>query len=124
MAQAPLVLIVDDEQALRELICDLLTDVGYRTATATNGAAAFDSMRCAAPDLILLDVAMPIMDGLTFLRRHRADQHRPSVPVVIMSAERREVEARQLGAAQFVSKPFDLDHLLSVIEHCLPPEVR
>jgi two-component system, OmpR family, KDP operon response regulator KdpE len=121
MAQPPLVLIVDDDQMLRDMLRDLLDDVGYRTVTASNGAAGLDTLRRAAPDLVLLDVAMPVMDGLTFLRRRSAEDCRPTVPIVVMSAQSREAEARLLGAQQFVSKPFDLDNLLDVVDRCLHP---
>lgn len=119
MTQPPLVLIVEDDQSLRDMLADLLDGSGYRTVTATDGAAGLDTLRRAAPDLVLLDVAMPIMDGLTFLRRRSAEACRPTVPVVVMSAQRRESEVRTLGAQQFISKPFDLDDLLCVIDHYL-----
>lgn len=119
MARPPLVLIVDDDRTLRDMLRDLLEDAGYRTATASDGADGLDALCRAAPDLVLLDVAMPVMDGLTFLRRRRDEKCRPTVPVVVMSAQQRELEARTLGAQQFISKPFDLDDLLCVIDECL-----
>ena len=121
MTQLPLVLIVEDDQSLRDMLSDLLDGSGYRTVTASDGAAGLDTLRRAAPDLVLLDVAMPIMDGLTFLRRRSDEACRLTVPVVVMSAQQRESEARKLGAQQFISKPFDLDDLLGVIDRCLHP---
>ena len=121
MARPPLVLIVDDDQTLRDLLRELLEDAGYRTVTASDGAAGLDALCRAAPDLVLLDVSMPIMDGLTFLLRRSEEACRPPVPVVVMSAQQRESEARQLGAQQFVSKPFDLDVLLGVVDRCVGP---
>ena len=119
MTQPPLVLIVEDDRSLRDMLADLLDGSGYRTVTASDGAAGLDTLRRAAPDLVLLDVAMPVMDGLTFLRRRSDEACRPTVPVVVMSAQQRESEARTLGARQFISKPFDLDDLLCVIDQCL-----
>ena len=119
MNQPPLVLIVEDDQSLRDMLSELLGSSGYRTVTVSDGAAGLDTLRRAAPDLVLLDVAMPVMDGLTFLRRRSDEACRPTVPVVVMSAQQRESEARTLGAQQFISKPFDLDELLCVIDHCL-----
>src|SRR5689334_20823350 len=119
MIQAPLVLIVEDDQSLRDMLSELLSGSGYRTMTASDGAAGLDTLRRVAPDLVLLDVSMPVMDGLTFLRRRSAEACRPTVPVVVMSAQQRESEARILGAQQFISKPFDLDDLLGVIGRCL-----
>jgi DNA-binding response OmpR family regulator len=119
MTQPPLVLIVDDDQMLRDMLHDFLDDVGYQTMTASDGAAGLDMLGQAAPDLVLLDVSMPVMDGLTFLRRRREERCRLTVPIVVMSAQHHGAEARQLGAQQFVSKPFDLDELLGVIDRCL-----
>jgi CheY-like chemotaxis protein len=119
MTKPPLVLIVEDDQSLRDMLADLLRGSGYRTVTASDGAAGLDTLRRAAPDLVLLDVAMPVMDGLTFLRRRSDEACRPTVPVVVMSAQQRESEARTLGAQHFISKPFDLDDLLSAIDRCL-----
>lgn len=119
MIQPPLVLIVEDERSLRDMLSELLSGSGYRTVTASDGAAGLDTLRRAGPDLVLLDVSMPVMDGLTFLRRRSDEACRPTVPVVVMSAQPRELEARTLGAQQFISKPFDLDDLLSVIGQCL-----
>jgi CheY-like chemotaxis protein len=119
MFQPPLVLIVEDDQSLRTMLSDLLGASGYRTLTANDGAAGLDTLRRAAPDLVLLDVSMPVMDGLTFLRRRSEEACRPTVPVVVMSAQRRAIEARRLGAQQFISKPFELDDLLGVIDRCL-----
>lgn len=119
MIQPPLVLIVEDDQSLRDILSDLLGDRGYRTVTANDGAAGLDMLRRAAPELVLLDVSMPVMDGLAFLRRRSEEACRPTVPVVVMSAQQRGSEARTLGARQFISKPFDLDDLLSIIDRCL-----
>ena len=119
MTQRPLVLIVEDERSLRDMLADLLDGSGYRTVTASDGADGLDRLRRAAPDLVLLDVTMPVMDGLTFLRRRSDEACRPTVPVVVMSAQQRETEARSLGAQQFLSKPFNLDDLLCAIDRCL-----
>jgi CheY-like chemotaxis protein len=119
MTQAPLVLIVEDDRSLRDMLADLLDGSGYRTVTANDGAAGLDTLRRVAPDLVLLDVTMPVMDGLTFLRRRSDEACQPTVPVVVMSAQQCESEARTLGARQFISKPFNLDDLLCVIDRCL-----
>ena len=124
MAQAPLVLIVDDDQDLRDLIREMLIDAGYRAVTAANGSIGLATLRSDEPDLVLLDVAMPVMDGLTFLRQRSDEACRLAVPVVVMSAENREAETRRLGAQQFVAKPFDIDDLVGVVERWLRPVTR
>jgi CheY-like chemotaxis protein len=124
MTQPPLVLIVEDDPSLRDMLSDVLDGSGYRTVTANDGAAGLDTLRRAAPDLVLLDVAMPIMDGLTFLRRRSEEACRPTVPVVVMSAHQRESEVRMLGAQQFIAKPFELDDLLGVVDRCLNPPMH
>jgi len=116
MTASPLVLVVDDDLALRDLIHQVLVDVGYRTIMAADGAAALRIIRRTDLDLVLLDVNMPVMDGLAFLRQ-RSDEHcHLTVPVVVMSAEDREAEARRVGAADFLPKPFDIDALLDLVE--------
>jgi CheY-like chemotaxis protein len=121
MAQPPLVLIVEDDHSLRDMLPELLHDMEDRTVTASDGAAGLDMLCRAAPDLVLLDVAMPIMDGLTFVRR-RSEEGVPTDRAGGGHVGRhRESEARKLGAQQFVSKPLNLDVLLDVVGRCVGP---
>ena len=101
------VLVVDDVDDARDLLARLLRRAGYRAVTAADGEAALAAVDAEDPDLVLLDLMMPGMDGLEVLRRLRADARRRDVTVVMFTAvaDRRCVaEARQLGAADYVVK--------------------
>ena len=117
MSQAT-ILVVDDERVIRSLICDVLRDAGYRTIAADNGATATEVTDSEHPDLIVLDLQMPVMDGWTFCRQFRTNGH--ATPVVIVSAHGATRAQRELQAAGAVEKPFDPDHLLKVVHSLVP----
>ncbi len=107
---------VDDDLDIAELVRLALTDEGFDVVTATNGAAALDVAHESPPDLVLLDMRMPIMDGWTFARRYRAEPP-PRAPIVVMTAARDAAErAAEIDADGFLSKPFSLDELFGVID--------
>jgi CheY-like chemotaxis protein len=110
------VLVVDDDQSIRQLIEDALTDEGYTVRTVAGGSEAIESVRQDRPDLILLDVNMPRVDGWQVLEELRAAAG-PQTPVVVMTAGF-EVQDRALatGAQGFLGKPFEIDDLLSAVE--------
>ena len=109
------VLVVDDDQAIRTLIRDILEDEGYTVGDAMDGEA----LRAAAerrPAVILLDLMMPVMDGYEVGRRLRADPHTAGIPIVVMSAgSKAQAGAARIGAETYLSKPFDLETLLSTV---------
>ena len=118
--EAP-ILVVEDEADLRQLISGLLRADGYATVTATNGSEALRLLReeGVQPCLILLDLLMPVMNGWTFLRRAREDRRLARVPVIVVTGYLPCADAARLGAADVLSKPFDLDRLLEVVgAHC------
>src|SRR3954468_25043711 len=85
-AQCP-VLIVEDDEDLRDMMAQMLTIEGYRTATAANGREALDYLHhIAKPHVILLDLMMPVMDGWEFRRQQKADPEIAPVPVIVLSA--------------------------------------
>jgi CheY-like chemotaxis protein len=92
------ILIVDDEPILRQLFQRVMEHEGHSVRTAANGREALESMREQVPDLILLDMQMPAMDGCTFLRLIRRHQDWAGVPVVIMSALANECDVRSVAA--------------------------
>ncbi len=122
---ANLVLAVDDNALNREMIQALLGELGIRVELAESGAQALEKARALQPDLILLDLHMPGMDGMETLRRLRADARRPSTPVVIFSAnafrEQRE-EALRAGADEYLAKPLALQKLAPVLRRFLRAE--
>jgi CheY-like chemotaxis protein len=115
-------LIVDDELAIVEALQDILSVEGYDVITAFNGVDGLQRMADSKPDLVLLDLMMPVMDGREMLRRMREDSRLSAVPVVVMSAGRISDEERR-SSARFLAKPFELDVLLDTIAELLgePP---
>jgi len=106
-------LIVDDEVAILEALTDILSVEGYEVDTAANGAEALEHVGKARPDLILLDLMMPVMDGQEMLRRLKEDPNLRAIPVVVMSAGR--VSKSELHGSRFLAKPFELDDLLDTV---------
>jgi CheY-like chemotaxis protein len=110
------ILVVDDDIVVRNLVREVLTDRGYMVWTAENGVEALDLLQQVRPDLILLDIAMPRMDGIEALRRVRS--HCPQVPVVMLTAygdvETAGLALRQ-GAVDYVPKPFNVGYLERVV---------
>jgi DNA-binding NtrC family response regulator len=110
------VLVVDDEPDIRELVQDILEDEGYLVEVAENGEAARAAFARRTPDLVLLDIWMPDIDGITLLREWSSGGV-PECPVVVMSGHgnlETAVEATRLGAHDFVQKPISLARLLSI----------
>jgi DNA-binding NtrC family response regulator len=115
------ILVVDDEDDIRGTISEILGDEGYRVSVAADGAAARTAVAREWPDLILLDVWMPDVDGITLLREWSRDGA-PRCPVVILSGHgtvETAVEATRLGAVDFVEKPLSLAKLLRTVEKAL-----
>ncbi len=111
------VLVVDDEPPLREFIAEALSEVGYTVCTASDGIEAIEVIEREAPDLVLADVRMPRLDGVSLLEHLSQGDHK--LPVVLMSAYWTGTE---LAGAPFVSKPFDINHLLKIVARGLDPE--
>ncbi|HKB11791.1 MAG TPA: response regulator [Vicinamibacterales bacterium] len=109
------VLIVEDDEDLREMMAQLLTLEGFETATVANGREALEYLHNASkPDVILLDLMMPVMDGWEFRRQQQADPLLALVPVIILSALDQN-RAATLDATAFLKKPLDFDRLLSLV---------
>jgi CheY-like chemotaxis protein len=115
----PLILIVDDDPDLLDLVGEVLVERGYRVALSRNGEEALDSIERDVPDLVLLDMRMPVMDGWTFAR-HLRERHGRSIPIVVMTAaEDSKLRADEIGADSDLGKPFDLQQLHDVVEDTL-----
>lgn len=115
------ILVVDDEPDIREAVKDILEDEGYAVTTAGNAAEARDARRARRPDLVLLDVWMPDLDGISLLREW-GERGGLSFPVVMMSGHgtiETAVEATRLGAYDFVEKPIALAKLLLTLQRAL-----
>ena len=119
MTASPLVLVVDDEPAIRRLLRTSLLAQGYRVAEATGGAAALDQVAAGGVDAVLLDLGLPDMDGTDVIRRVRAAS---SVPIVVLTSredERAKVAALDLGADDYVTKPFGMAELMARLRAAL-----
>jgi len=115
------ILVVDDEADIRNLVDEILSDEGYRVATAGNAAEARSKVGAMSPDLVLLDIWMPDTDGITLLKEWSGDGG-PDCPVVIMSGHgsvETAVEATRHGAADFIEKPVSIAKLLLTVENAL-----
>ncbi len=108
------VLVVDDEAAIRQVLTDILADEGHQVVAASNGREAIEVLGTVVPDVILLDMNMPVMDGRTFYRELRPQGW--EIPVVVLSAVGARRVASDLGADAAIDKPFDLDEVLAVVE--------
>ena len=107
----PLVLVVDDDDAIREALCDLLDDAGFASIGARHGLEALDILGTlrAAPSFILLDLMMPVMDGWAFCDRRGRNQALREIPVIALSAGEISPSDRPAGIDAFLSKPIDLE---------------
>ena len=111
------VLVVEDERTIRRSIAGYLQDAGYTVDEAENGAQALDAMRSALPDVVVLDLLMPIMGGRDFVQAARQDVRLGAVPVVLLSAAHDLAQAtEQLQPRASLAKPVDLDVLLAVVD--------
>jgi DNA-binding response OmpR family regulator len=113
------ILVVDDKANVRQLLQDYLTEQGFRVTTAINGREAIYEARRSRPDLILLDIMMPEMDGYEFLRQYRQEK---STPVIVITAREEETDAvlgLELGADDYVIKPFRMRELVSRVKAVL-----
>lgn len=115
MCHARRVLVVEDTPALRRLLEVTLRDEGYTVQTAVHGAHALQLLETLAPCLILLDLRMPVMDGRAFARAYRA-RDAADAQIIVMTAEARPRGLAEIAPAQVVSKPFDLEQLLPIVE--------
>jgi two-component system KDP operon response regulator KdpE len=115
----PKILVVDDEQTTLRTLKRNLSAYGYEIFTATNGKEALAQLETILPDLMLLDLMMPGMDGLEVCRRTREWNQ---LPIIVLSArgeERQKVEALELGADDYLTKPFGMDELVARIRVAL-----
>jgi CheY-like chemotaxis protein len=112
------VLVAEDDSATRNFIVAALTDEGYEVTAAADGKSALERCAEAKPDLVVLDLNMPILDGFEFLRRRGTDC---AAPVIAVSAAFRRSQLHDLEVAAFVAKPFDLNVLIATVARSIGP---
>lgn len=111
------VLVVDDDRFIVEATCRLLAHEGFRAVGATGGAEAVEQARAGRPDLILLDLAMPVMDGGETLRRLRGEPATQNIPVIITTGD--DAVAAPAGAFAVLTKPVSREMLLGAVTKAL-----
>jgi CheY-like chemotaxis protein len=120
----PQILVVEDDAAIRGLVTEVLRDDGYAVSEAANGAEALAHVGESKPDLIVLDLMMPVMDGWTFVEECRRWERCAQVPIVVTSAShdlpRTAEKLRSFGVRTCLAKPFDVEGLLALVERYVP----
>ena len=112
------ILVVEDQEDLRGILRDLLTSSGYEMLEAADGQAGVDKARAEKPDLILMDIQMPVMDGYDATRQIKADPDLKSTPIVAVSSfamKGDEEKARASGCDHYVTKPYSPMQLLKTV---------
>ena len=116
------ILIADDRSEVVELVKVTLEGEGYRTIDASDGREALEKIRKEKPDLILLDIIMPKMDGFEVLSEAKEDLQTKDIPIIMLTAKGQKLDedkCRRLGAADYIIKPFSPSHLLRKIEEIM-----
>jgi CheY-like chemotaxis protein len=111
------VLVIDDDPDIRETVTDCLEDEGYRVLEAADGAQGLAAAARERPDVILLDMKMPVLDGWEFARRYRALPAHPAQIVCMTAAADVRQRCRDIGADGCLSKPFNHDVLYATVAH-------
>lgn len=110
------ILLVDDEDEFAQLLSERLESRGLRVDTAGNGVEALDKVKKGAFDVVVLDMVMPVMDGIETLKRLREEQ--PDLQIILLTGHatvEKGVQAIKLGAADFLEKPADIEELMEKI---------
>jgi CheY-like chemotaxis protein len=116
------ILTVDDDAGIRRLVQLNLQRAGYRVTTAVDGVDALEKIPADRPDLLILDVTMPRMDGIELLRRVKSDPETADIPVVLLTAKSQDAdiqEGSRSGADAYIPKPFNPRQLLEMVEKAL-----
>lgn len=116
------ILIVDDEPEIVEIVKERLEANGYETLIAHDGEECLREIQKSAPDLTILDIAMPKLDGLAVLRKIRGDRRTAKIPVVMLTAKRQTkflFEVQQFDQTDYLMKPFEAEDLLNCIKRYL-----
>jgi CheY-like chemotaxis protein len=112
----PLILVVDDDPDILEALAEILEGEGYAVDRARHGQEALARIERRRPDLILLDLMMPVMDGWEFSQALRRRSGFEDIPVLVLSADRQAgARARVVGARGYLAKPFELNELLRLV---------
>ena len=116
------ILIAEDNAEIRALVSSILVEEGHKVGVAQNGQQALDMMMEDAPDVLVLDIMMPQMDGYTVLKELKSSGIKDTMKIMLLTAKTSEsdwVRGYKLGADSYLTKPFDTDELINGIEDLL-----
>ncbi|MFH1414380.1 MAG: response regulator [Candidatus Omnitrophota bacterium] len=116
------ILVIDDEQDLANMLKIRLEANSYKAATANNGEDGLQKAKSYKPDLIILDIRMPNMDGLEVLRRLRGEPQTKTIPVIMLTGKGDSesiFKAEELGTPDYIRKPFEVEELLNCVRKCI-----
>lgn len=119
------ILIAEDDRVIQELLQVNLQLEGFDVTVASDGIEALDKLPAADPDLVILDIMMPRLDGWGVCQRLKADPETAKIPVIFLSARAQELDMKrgyELGVAAYVTKPFDPSELVETVERVLAGE--
>ena len=123
MSTVKRILVVEDQEDNRRILRDLLTNAGYEVIEADNGGEALRSVSARRPDLILMDIQLPVIDGYETTRRLKADPALRDIPVIVITSyalSGDEDKARAAGCDDYVTKPYSPRQVLAKIRTYLP----
>jgi CheY-like chemotaxis protein len=123
----PLILVIEDHELARRALATLLSTMGYEVVEAANGREALATLATEArPDVILLDLVMPIMDGWEFMKRQRRDWRLCTIPTIVISGvPSHDPRCLEMPIVRLLPKPYTLEQLMAAIEaECSPPSAR
>jgi CheY-like chemotaxis protein len=114
----PLVLVVEDEDSIRDVIVDVLEDRGYRVVAVANGAEALGVLDSVQPQVMVLDLLMPVMHGWQFMESYLEKTGGAPIPIVVVSVNPALPRSfDRFGVREVVAKPFDIDALVAAVEN-------
>jgi len=116
------ILVVEDQQDNRQILRDLLSNAGYETAEVEDGEAALEAVKALLPDLIIMDIQLPLMDGYEATRRIKADPATRRIPIIAVTSyalSQDEAQARAAGCDAYIPKPFSPRQLLATVKQFL-----
>jgi CheY-like chemotaxis protein len=117
-----LVLVVEDDESIRNVITDVLEDHDFRVATAANGSDALEQLDRLNPDVMVLDLLMPVMHGWAFMESYAEKTGGRAIPIVVVSVNAALPRSfNRFGVREVVAKPFDIDRLLEAVEEAVSP---
>ena len=116
------ILVIEDDPSVRTLLDKSLSARGYHITTAKDGIAGLTAIESSRPDLLIVDIMMPRLDGMTFVRAVKGNQETGPIPVIFLTAKndpKSMIDGINVGAKFYVTKPFQINELVSKIEKAL-----